>query len=720
MSLDQAFSTFVAECRELLEEMESILLSLESNSAAPDAIHALFRGAHTIKGSAGLFFGLERLVEFTHVVESVLDQVRDGEVAMNRDLASLLLRCCDHTSALLAMTTDGAVVDAEQQARLLAGLEAYLSPPASRPLPLSRSEEPTALLLEVSEDGPVAENANWHLSLRFGPDVLRNGMDPASFIRYLATIGEIVSVHTLSDPMPPAEAMDPESCYLGFEIDFKSEADKETIEGVFEFVRADCRIRILPPHARIVEYISLLQEHPDGDQMLGELLVNSGALTRRELEEALRIQRPAPALHGQPIGEILVEQNMVPQPIVAAALHKQTQTRQAKQQENSTIRVDAAKLDHLINLIGELVTAGASTQLLSNRSGNGELLEAATVLARLVEEVRDSALKLRMVPIGATFSRFQRLVRDISQELGKEIELVITGAETELDKSVVERIGDPLMHMVRNAIDHGIERADERLAGGKPAAGRLHLNAFHESGSIVIEVSDDGRGLNRERIWQKALERGLVQPNQHLSDQEVFKLIFEPGFSTADQITNLSGRGVGMDVVMRSINALRGTIELDSQEGHGTTVSIRLPLTLAIIDGFLVEVSGSSFVIPLDMVLECVELSDADRAAMDERHYINLRGQVLPFIRLRDMFQVDGSTGRRENVVVVQYAGQKAGLVVDELMGELQTVIKPLGRIFSHLKGIGGSTVLGTGSVALILDVPALIQQAIASAGQRV
>jgi two-component system chemotaxis sensor kinase CheA len=317
---------------------------------------------------------------------------------------------------------------------------------------------------------------------------------------------------------------------------------------------------------------------------------------------------------------------------------------------------------------------------------------------------------LRMVQIGATFQRFQRVVRDVSRELKKDIELIIQGGETELDKAVVERIGDPLMHLVRNAMDHGIEPGEVRQANGKPAKARLSLNAYHDSGSIVIEVSDDGAGLNRDKILKKALERGLISENQNLSDQEIYQLIFAAGFSTADQLSNLSGRGVGMDVVRSNIEALRGTVELDSKPSAGTTVRIRLPLTLAIIDGFLIRASQAHFVIPLDMVVECLELSRQDRRSACERGYINLRGEILPLLWLTEVFDIERSAVRRENIVVVQANGRRAGIVVDALLGEAQTVIKPLGRLFSCLRGISGSTILGTGEVALIVDVAGLIQ----------
>jgi two-component system chemotaxis sensor kinase CheA len=353
------------------------------------------------------------------------------------------------------------------------------------------------------------------------------------------------------------------------------------------------------------------------------------------------------------------------------------------------------------------VIAGASANLLARKSGEGTLVEATSVLSRLVESIRDSALQLRMVQIGETFNRFHRVARDVSKELGKDIELVINGAETELDKSVVERIGDPLMHLVRNAMDHGIESAAARAAAGKPVKGRVELNAFHDSGSIVIEVVDDGGGLNKDRIQAKAIEKGVIQAGDSLSDQEVVNLIFEPGFSTVEKVTNLSGRGVGMDVVRKNITALRGSVDVKTEQGAGSRFTIRLPLTLAIIDGFLTGVGKASYVIPLDMVIECIELAGTS----GERDYINLRGEVLPFVRLRELFEVRGERPTRENVVVVQYAGQKAGIVVDQLLGEFQTVIKPLGTLFRNMRGIGGSTILGSGEVALILDVQALVSR---------
>ncbi|RON20777.1 chemotaxis protein CheA [Pseudomonas brassicacearum] len=716
INLDQALQTFIAEARELLQDMEESLLRLESEPGDGDTLGAIFRAAHTIKGSAGLF-GLEPVVGFTHIVEDVLDRVRDGAVGINSELVALLLECGDHMLELVnVVAAQGGQLDTLAQTResgLRQRLNTYQGnslaqePPATAVAPFNSD-----YLTEVCADDSVASDL-WHISLRFGQDVLRNGMDPLSFLRYLNSQGEIVRITTLADGMPQADAMDAEACYLGFEIDYQSTADKAAIAEAFDFVRDDCLIHILPPHSKIAEYIELIDRLPEDAARLGELLVSSGALTPQELEKALHEQRaPVESSHpAAPLGEILVEQRSVTPALVQAALNKQNQIQDSKNKENRYVRVDADKLDELINLVGELVIAGAGANLLAQRSHNDALQEASSRVSGLVEEIRDSALRLRMVPIGDTFNRFQRVVRDVSLELGKDIDLQISGADTELDKTVVEKIGDPLMHLLRNAMDHGIESPEVRQAAGKPLTGTLSLNAYHDSGSIVIEIVDDGAGLDRERILHKARERGLLSATATPSDQDIYNLIFEPGFSTAATVTNLSGRGVGMDVVKRNITALRGSVDLDSQAGRGTRVRIRLPLTLAIIDGFLVGVGQATYVVPLDMVQECLELTEEDRQATHERSYLNLRGEVLPLVYLREQFNAEGSSGRRENVVVVRCGEQKAGLVVDELQGEFQTVIKPLGKLFSALRGIGGSTILGSGEVALILDVPNLLQQ---------
>lgn len=708
-----ALDTFVVESRELLQDMEDGLLGLEHDDNPADAIGAIFRAAHTIKGSSGLF-GLDHIVQFTHVVESVLDMLRNDEITVSSDLIAVLLPCRDHISSLIDGVAAGVTHETPEQTTIGTALHVRLRR-------FLNHESSDAIGSEVahhhaetpkSSGGGAIDNGNWYLSLRFGPDCLRNGMDPLSFIRYLSTLGDVVNLITVTDKIPAIEKMDAETCYLGFEVVLKSSATKEAIENVFEFVREDSIIRIVPPNSKMDEYIEIINALPDDNELLGEILIKSGVLTKHELDECLRLQAQRHRSNdGQtkeaPIGEILVKQEMLQQPILNAALNKQQQVKETKAREKQNIRVDAERLDKLIDLVGELVIAGAGTNLRASKSNDIGLLESTSEVMRLVEEVRDSALQLRMVPIGTTFSRFQRVVRDVSIELGKDILLEIGGGDTEVDKSVVDKIGDPLMHLVRNSMDHGIEAPAMRAARGKPAQGILRLNAYHESGSIVIEVSDDGGGLNRDKILAKAIERGLVPTGANLSDKEIYALIFEPGFSTADQVSNLSGRGVGMDVVKRNVTSLRGTIEIDSEIGVGATMRIRMPLTLAIIDGFLVGVGTSSFVVPLDNVIECLELP----ASCGDNDFMDLRGEVLPFIRIRNLFDIEGDLPRRQNVVVVGYGSNKAGLVVDRLMGEFQTVIKPLGKLFVHLQGIGGSTILGSGEVALILSISAMLQQ---------
>lgn len=638
--IDVALPTFVAESRELLHEMEAALLAIEQGTDDAENINALFRAAHTIKGSSGLF-GLSVIVGFTHTVESVLDRLRSGRLAMQPALAALLLECRDHMVRLVD------AVDAGGEAAT-AVLEEPGRELLKRLAAASGENLPSAAAAEAAATATNSTERTWKVRVQFHADVFRNGMDPLSFIRYLGTLGEVRELVVHDERFPDVEGFDPESCYLGFSLKLRTEAEAARIEGAFEFVKEDCTLQIEP--------------------------VESG-------------------------------------PVMAAGNQLAARTGPAAEVRNTesrNLRVDGEKLDHLIDLIGELVIAGASTTLEARKAGLATLSESALRLGRLVEEVRDHALKLRMVHIGPTFSRFQRIVRDAAREIGKPIRLEIRGGDTELDKTLVERIADPLTHLVRNAIDHGIEPTELRLARNKDPEGSLQLNAYHDSGWVVVEVSDDGGGLNRERIVAKAIERGLITSAEGMTDSQVHQLIFEPGFSTADKVSKLSGRGVGMDVVKSNVTELRGRVELISREEEGTTVRIRLPLTLAIIDGFLVRSGSSFFVIPLELVEECVAHEEVQEETSRER-CMNLRGTVLPFVRLRALFQLPGSQTRRESIVVLRSGGQRFGIVVDELLGEMQAVVKPLSRIFSKLRGIGGSTILGTGQLALILDAHSLL-----------
>ncbi|WP_115047474.1 chemotaxis protein CheA [Xanthomonas arboricola] len=654
MDMNQLMQTFLAESRDLLEDMERHLLEAERGESSPDAVNAIFRAAHTIKGSGGLF-DLPQLVGFTHVVESVLDLVRDDALTLSSELIALLLVCCDHIHALVETAADPAHADADALAAeaepLLAQLQTYLQASACG-----------VTATAFQHNTPEKQSGYWRITLKLFADALRYGNSPLKLIRNLRGLGSVESINTDVSGLPSFDALDPEASYLGFRILLRSDADRAAIEDVFEFVREDCDLEIIPVPAPM-DAAAVLADEP---------VVTAAA--------AAAVPAAAPARAPQDTG--------------------------ARNSDARSIRVDADKLDRMIDLVGELIIAVAGTNANAQRSGDAQLLESASILAGLVEEVRESALQLRMVKIGGTFSRFQRVVHDVARELGKDIALVVAGEDTELDKSVVEKIGDPLTHLVRNAMDHGIEPAEVRVARGKPARGTVGLNAYHDSGSIVIQITDDGGGLNRERILAKALERGLVEPGRQLSDREVFAMIFEPGFSTAEKVTNLSGRGVGMDVVKRNITALRGTVEIDSTAGLGTTISVRLPLTLAIINGFQVGVGKSVFVVPLDVVEECVEF-----APDYSSDYIDLRGSVLPYVRLRALFALGGKTPARESIVVIRQGTQRFGLVVDTLLGEWQTVIKPLSRVFAQVKGISGSSILGSGDVALILDVPSLLQQ---------
>jgi two-component system chemotaxis sensor kinase CheA len=712
MTRDPALDTFLAEAAELIAAMEGVLLRCEQGVTNPEAINELFRAAHTIKGSAGLF-GLDAIVAFTHVVESVLDSARTGGLPITATTAAILLECSDQIGTLVGAVAAGD--DADDQELIQRGLlilqrltlETGFSP-------ASTSTKAVTAVVVASEhepdDGVRAINDSWHISVRFRDSVLRNGMDPLSIIRYLTTFGSITGIQIIDDALPALEQFDAECCYIGFEIAFKTDTDETRIGAAFEFVRDDCTLHIVAPHSGIEAYAALLRALPEPHRRTGESLLLCGTLTAQELAICLAAPDPRTVLAAPQRQEARVRQNDGRRSTDAKPTDPKSPD--GKPADSRSIRVDGDKLDHLIDWIGELIIAGAATSSIARQAGLPVLQESALQLAHIVGEIRDQALKLRMIQIGSTFSRFHRVVRDVAREIGKEITLEVTGAETELDRTLVEGIADPLTHLVRNAIDHGIETPDIRLARGKSAAGLVRLNAYHDAGSVVIEVSDDGGGLKRDRILAKAAERGIISAGETLTDAQIYALIFEPGFSTAEAVTNLSGRGVGMDVVKRNISALRGTVEVRSEEGRGTQILIRLPLTLAIIDGFEVGVGRSHFVIPLDLVEECVDASaDGDAEPSATKGHISLHGSVLPLIRLRDMFSIQQEAGRRQSIVVVRSAGSRIGIMVDDLVGELQAVIKPMSKLFSELKGIGGSTILGNGKVALILDIPGLIER---------
>ncbi len=578
------------------------------------------------------------------------------------------------------------------------------------------------------DDKEHTATEHYHISLRLGIDTFRQGFDPATLFRQIADLGKIKETIFIPQNLLLMDELDPESCYLGWEITLLSHEKKEVISEIFQFLDA-CQLTILPPQSHFSEYQNLIEQLPDEEMALGQILLQTSSLTHNELQMVLNQQQDntdvgdSAAKHLT--GELLVENQMVQKEVVEEALNKQNKVREKKQNALNFVKVDSAKLDKLINLVGELVINGAKLNQITGHIADDELAETTEGMTMALEDLRENALGLRMVPIGTTFNRFHRVIRDTSKDLEKEIKLEIYGAETELDKTVIEKIGDPLMHLIRNSIDHGIEMPDERQRLGKPREGRVTLQARHEAGYITIQIIDDGKGLDADVLLAKGLEKGIVKENEKLSRQEILNLIFSAGFSTAQEISNISGRGVGMDVVRRNIEVLRGNVTIDSELGQGTTITIQLPLTLAIIDGFHVSIDSESYIFPLDMVHECLTLTAEQIEETSVHNYITLREEVLPIVHLKEYFAADNThfneaymnhrIRERHNIVVIEFSNKKIGLIVNELLGEVQAVIKPLGRVFKGLSGFAGFTILGSGLVALVLDIPGLIQQVIGS-----
>ena len=712
----QAMPAFISEAAEQIAAIETLLLELEQEPENRELLDSLFRCAHTVKGSAGIF-GLNRVVEFTHHVETLLDQMRDGKIALNPAISTLLLQCNDQIKFLVDTAADESSdnpVQKDVRAHLVVQLKALTEGTALVQGAITTTE-PVApnTQAELQADSQMGGLRIWNITARFGRDTFRNGMEPLSIVRYLAAMGRVLGMQCDAQHVPALEDLDAEGCYLGFAMELETESSRDDIEGAFSFVREDCELSVLQketPEQKMARTIAAMPDTP----RLGEILLSAGAVSPEQLSQVLEQQQQtrtsASSTPAEKIGNLLETQAGVAPEVVAAALGKQQKMRDsAAPTEDRYIRVQADRLDAVINLLGELVIAGAGATLLARETRELSLIEANLHMNNLIEEIRNGTLGLRMVPVGETFNRFRRVVRDTASSLGKEVDFEIVGGDAELDKSMVEKIADPLMHLVRNSLDHGLEPPQERLGAGKPASGKLVLSAHHETGAILIRIEDDGRGINRERVLERAWSRGLLEPGVVPSEDAINMLIFEPGFSTAEQITNLSGRGVGMDVVRRNIEALRGSIKLTSNPGQGLQVDIRLPLTLAIIDGFLVGVGKSKFVLPLESVVEVIEAGDKDvKADALGRHFLELRGAVLPVVRLRTLYSVDSNHTERMSVVVVNSQRGQYGIEVEVLLGQQQTVIKPLGRLFKSLRGISGSSILGSGEVALILDTNSL------------
>ncbi|MFH2066459.1 MAG: chemotaxis protein CheA [Pseudomonadota bacterium] len=684
----QHIEVYRQEAEELLVEIEETVLDLEENPDDTEAINKLFRAMHTIKGS-GAMFGFDEIAEFTHHVETTLDKVRNGDIPVSRELIDLILLSRDRINEMLNAAQKGITVNQEAGETIIASLNA-LQPGKTAGNP--QQEKKTAPGVPTRD--PEAENT---YRIRFSPhqDLFLSGTEPALIIEELRNLGEATIVAQWKN-IPPFPSFHPESCYLYWDIILTTSKTINEIKDVFIFVEDNCDLSI---ELLDDDQIPVDEKEP---KKIGEILLERNDLKPEDLQGILSGQKR--------IGELLVEAKIIDPKLVESALAEQQHVRQvaAKQKEKqaaSSIRVPADKLDTLVDLVGEMVTAQARLNQKASELNNPDLTLITEEIERLVAGLRDNTMSLRMLQIGVTFSSFKRLVRDLSNELGKEINLTTEGGETELDKTVIERLNDPLVHIIRNSIDHGIESPEVRQQAGKPKEGTIKLSAEHSGAHVAIRISDDGAGLDTQVIRAKAMEKGLITSDENLTDKDIFQFIFAPGFSTAKSVTDVSGRGVGMDVVKRNVESLRGTIEIESQKGKGTTITLKLPLTLAIIDGLMVNIGNNYFILPLSSVEECVELDKKKADKIKGRNILNVRGEVVPYIRLRDQFEIQQERPELEHIVITEVNGERIGFVVDSVIGGHQTVIKSLGPAFKDIQDISGATILGDGTVALILDV---------------
>ena len=685
---------FREEAYELLSELETALLELEERPDDMDVVGQVFRAMHTIKGS-GAMFGFTDISTFTHEVETIYDLVRNGGIEVTKDLVEVSLQARDYIQEMLDACCSGEEVDPEERVRLVARLQSFLPQDDTG----TREEKS----VPDSSTSDTDELKTYRIAFVPHPQILKNGSRLVTLLDELGELGTCRNV-AQTGKIPPLEELDPELCYVRWNILLTSTCSEDEIRDIFIFVEDECDLSI-----QLVDIGGGDEER----QRLGDILVGHGAITQADIDQVMA--------KSKRIGEMLIEAGLVDHDQIEAALQEQkviraVQQERKKQQEkkttSSSLRVPAERLDELVNLVGELVTVQSRLSQIAAMRHDSDLDSIAEEVERLTEDLRDNTLNIRMLPIGSTFSKFKRLVRDIASDLNKEVEFETAGAETELDKTVIEQLNDPLVHIIRNSMDHGIEMPEVRTAAGKPKKGSVFLGAEHTGDSVTIEIRDDGKGLDAEKLRGKAVTKGLISEDDKLTEQECYQLIFAPGFSTAEKVSGLSGRGVGMDVVKRAIESLRGTIVLDSTPGHGTTVRLQIPLTLAIIDSLLVTIDGRSFILPLAAVEECIELTRADVEEAHGRHLAKLRGSLVPYIPLRETFGISGEVPQIQQVVITNTGGRRLGFVVDNVIGEHQTVIKPLGPLYKDLHTISGGTILGDGSIALILDLMQLMHQA--------
>jgi two-component system chemotaxis sensor kinase CheA len=660
MSIVDPTETFRQEARELLEQLEVGLLDLEHDPTNSDLINSAFRALHTIKGS-GAMFGFTDVASFVHEFETAFDRVRKGLSPVTPGLVAVALDAKDHVHILIerpeAAGSAGATILERLRQMVATGH------PMTETAPVAAVVAPT---VAAAADGPK----RWRLRFTLPADALLYGTNPLLLLDEIRAIGPC-EVTAFIDKVPPLGELDPEASHLGWQVDITADDPAAAIDDVFLFLR-------------------------DGMELTLEPLAD---ITVATITPA--VEMPLPVELDEPV--LAIETAPARTPAKSEAQPA------AAERPGSSLRVAAERLDELMDRVGELVIAQARLTQIAAQSSDGNLKTVAEELERLSSGLRDTTMGIRMVPIGTLFSRFRRLVHDLSRELGKEIEFITTGEETELDKTMIERLADPLVHLIRNSVDHGLESAERRLKAGKPAAGSVKLSAVYAGAEVAISVTDDGAGLDADRIRKKAEEQGLITPETRLAEQELYQLIFAPGFSTAKEVTSLSGRGVGMDVVKRTIDGLRGKIELTSRPGEGTTLTLRLPLTLAIVEGMLIRVGNGRYSIPLSAVEECVELPKDVATHSRGRNFLDIRGSLVPFLRLRDLFGTPGEPDSHQKVVIISSGDVRVGLVVDQIIGNNQTVIKQLSKLHSGLETFSGATILGDGAVALILDTSRLL-----------
>jgi two-component system, chemotaxis family, sensor kinase CheA len=693
-SLDKFKETFREEAYELLTHLEDNLLELEAHPLNGELINAAFRAIHTVKGSAAMF-GFDSVSKFAHEIETALDLCRNGTLSITKEFIGLTLKGRDQLRQL--MEFEGPLpedIAAESESLLKRFREfADKGRPQAAPAPKAAEAPPAEGHEEAAK---VLPERTFRIAFKPHASIFKNGTKVLNLIEELTSLGHADIIPHM-ERLPSLSDLDPESCYVWWELLLTAKTDENAIRDIFIFVEDLAELRI-----------EAVSEASAGEAIrLGEILVDRGDVSRDDIRNALDSQKK--------LGEVLVENKIVSKPQIESALVEQEHLK--KVQERTTepptgsIRVASDKLDALVDLVGELVTLQARLSQTSLELKDSSLSSVAEQFERLISQLRDNAMSIRMLPIGSTFNKFRRVVRDLSLELGKETELVTEGAETELDKTVIEKLGDPLVHLIRNSVDHGVESPDVREKAGKPRTGTIRLVAQHSGAYVLIQVSDDGKGLDREAIRAKAIERGFIAPTQEIADPELYNLIFEPGFSTAKVVTNVSGRGVGMDVVKREIDSLGGTAQLSTEIGKGMTVTLKIPLTLAIIEGLLVRIGHEFYVVPLSSVDGCIEIKAEDLHGMGDRRIISYRDEIVPYIHMRSFFAFGEGEGETEaeppieQIVIASAQDRRVGLVVDQVIGDYQTVIKPLGRMYRDVDGVSGATILGDGTVALILDV---------------